>query len=194
MASTELIEAVAVTAELCGRTFSEAAARVFVSDLAAYPEPAVIKALSRCRKEVRGILTVQDVVSRLDDGRPGPEEAWAMLPFDESQSAVWTEEMALASGVAFPLLEEGDRTGARFAFKETYIKLVNEARDAGKPVNWMATLGTDVHGREKALAEAVARGRLSLERARDFVPALEAPEPDPGTLAIIAAAVPRIEA
>jgi hypothetical protein len=35
MPSRELIEAVAVTAELCGRTFSEAAARVFVSDLSA---------------------------------------------------------------------------------------------------------------------------------------------------------------
>ena len=67
MPTLTLLEAVAVTAELCGRTFSEPAARVFVADLAAYPEDAVLKALTRCRKEVRGALTVADVVQRIDD-------------------------------------------------------------------------------------------------------------------------------
>lgn len=178
MPSAKLLEAVAVTAELCGRVFSEAAARVFVSDLAAYPEPAVIKALARCRKEVKGALTVQDVVSRLDDGRPGPEEAWALLPFDESQSAVWTDEMRIAFGPAIALFEAGDKTGARFAFKEAYIKAVNEARDAGKAVNWTPTLGTDPHGREKVITEAAAAGKLPIEYAQQFVPALEAPAPE----------------
>lgn len=175
MPSAELIEAVAVTAELCGRVFSEAAARVFVGDLAAYPEPAVIKALTRCRKEVRGVLTVQDVVSRIDDGRPGPEEAWAQLPFNESQSAVWTDEMQRAWAVAMPLYDDGDRTGARFAFKEAYIRAVNDARDAGKRVNWSVTLGYDVAGRAHVIAEATAQGKLEIEYARQFMPALAAP-------------------
>lgn len=176
MPSTELLQAVAVTAELCGRTFSEAAARVFVSDLGAYDEGAVIAALARCRKEVRGMLTVQDVVSRLDDGRPGPEEAWALMPRDEAQSVVWTDEMSAAFGVARELLDS-DKVAARFAFKETYIKLVNDARNAGKRVNWNASLGYDQRGRASVLAEAVARGRLPLEYAQQFVPALEAPAP-----------------
>lgn len=174
MASKELIEAVAVTAELCGRTFSEAAARVFVGDLSAYPEAAVIKALARCRKEVRGVLTVQDVASRLDDGRPGPNEAWAMLPMSESETAVWTDEMAQAFGVARQLLEH-DKTAACFAFKEQYVKAVSDARDAGRPVNWTPTLGHDPRGREKALAEAVQLGRLPLEYARQFAPLLPPP-------------------
>ena len=59
-------------------------------------QPAVLKALTRCRREVKGMLTIQDVVSRIDDGRLGVEEAWAMMPFSESQSVVWTEEMAQA--------------------------------------------------------------------------------------------------
>ena len=83
MATPELIKAVAVTAELCGRVFSPEAAAVFVSDLETYPEKALIRALARCRREVKGMLTVQDVLTRLDDGRPGVEEAWAMLPHDE---------------------------------------------------------------------------------------------------------------
>jgi hypothetical protein len=155
MPSAALLEAVAVTAELCGRVFSEPAARVFVADLGGYPEASVMKALSRCRREVRGALTVADVVSRLDDGRPGPEEAWSMLPRTEAQTVVWTDEMA---------------------FKEAYQRLVSEARDAGKPVNWSASLGHDKLGREAALLDAVRMGRLELERARDYAPSLPAPD------------------
>jgi len=197
MPSIELVQAVAVTAELCGRTFTEAAARVFVDDLQGFPEPAVIKALARCRREVRGLLTIQDVVSRIDDGRPGVEEAWAMMPFEESQSVVWTDEMANAFGVARGLLADGDRVAARMAFKETYTRLVGEARDAGRPVTWSPSLGYDKSGQEAVLAEAVAKGRLSYAHAQELSPALPAPNANIlalAGLAIIDATVPRIAA
>lgn len=176
MASSELLQAVAVTAELCGRTFSEGAARVFVSDLQNYPEPAVLKALTRCRREVKGMLTIQDVVSRIDDGRLGVEEAWAMMPFSESQSVVWTEEMAEAFGIALPLLCEGEKVAARMAFKEAYLRLNGEARDAGKPVVWTPSLGHDKSGREPVLKEAVVKGRLSYEHALEVGCILPAPQ------------------
>lgn len=169
--SSNLIDAVAVTAELCGRSFSDAAARVFVMDLAAYPESQVIKALTRCRKEVRGILTVADVISRLDDGRPGVEEAWAMLPKTEADSAVWTDEMCEAAAVAAPLLAAGDEIAARMAFKEVYLRKIIEARDQGIRVNWTATLGHDPRGREATLARAVEMGRLTHDHAQSLLPA-----------------------
>ena len=172
MASANLIKAIAVTSELCGRTFSEAAAAVFLSDLAAYPEHQVMKALTRCRKEVRGILTLQDVVSRIEDGRPGVEEAWAMLPYSEDTSAVWTTEMSQAFGVAVRLIDAGAMVEARMAFKETYLRLVTQARDAGVPVEWHVTLGHDVRGRESVLTAAVDAGRLTYEHAKQFIPEL----------------------
>lgn len=175
MPSIELLQAVAVTAELCGRTFSEAAARVFVDDLARFPEPAVIRALARCRREVKGLLTIQDVVSRLDDGRPGADEAWAQIPFDEDGSVVWTEEMALAFGVARGLLAEGEKVAARMAFKEAYTRLVSKARDEGVPVKWTPSLGHDKRGRDAVLSDAVAKGRLSYEHAQELSPMLPAP-------------------
>lgn len=183
MPSIELLQAVAVTAELCGRTFSEAAARVFVDDLARFPESAVIGALARCRREVKGILTVQDVVSRLDDGRPGVEEAWAMMPFDESQSVVWSDEMAQAFGVARGLLDDGDRVAARMAFKESYLRLVASARDAGRPVNWTPSLGFDKNARDAVLTEAVEHGRLAYEHAQELSPTL--PPPSANILALM---------
>jgi hypothetical protein len=175
MPSPELIQAVAVTAELCGRTFSEAAARVFVQDLSRYPESQVIAALGRCRREVKGVLTVSDVVSRLEDGRPGIEEAWGMIPLAESQTVVWTDEMAEAFGAALPLIERKDNVGARMAFKEAYTKAVMRARDQGKPANWSASIGFDPAARAAVLQAAVNEGKLPLEWARQHCPQLTAP-------------------
>ena len=196
MPSLELIQAVAVTAELCGRTFSESAARVFVQDLAGFQEPAVIKALARCRREVKGVLTIQDVVTRIDDGRPGVEEAWAQMPLDELQSVVWTDEMREAFGIARGLLSNGEKVAARMAFKEAYIRLVGEARDEGQPVKWSPSLGFDKSGQHAVLADAVAKGRLSYEHAQDLCPMLPPPNANIFTLAGSAAGrdLPRIAA
>ena len=71
MATKQLIQAIAVTAELCGRTFSEGAARVFCDDLSAYPEEQVIRALAKCRKQVKGLLSLHDAVDRPHYVRPG---------------------------------------------------------------------------------------------------------------------------
>ena len=175
MPSIELIQAVAVTAELCGRVFSEGAARMFVQDLAGFPEPAVLKALSRCRREVKGMLTIQDVVTRIDDGRPGVEEAWSQMPFNESQSVVWTDEMCRAFGIASSLLDEGDKVAARMAFKEAYTRMVGEARDAGRVVVWTPSLGYDKNGHAAALSAAVALGRLTYTHAASLSPGLPRP-------------------
>lgn len=175
-----VLEALAVTAELTNTQLSPAAAKVMAADLSPYPPHQVLGALTRCRKELKGRLTVADVVSRLDDGRPGPEEAWAMLPFDETQSVVWTEEMAGAWGVALPLLEDGDRIAARMAFLETYRSRVQKARDAAAPVHWMVSFGTYPEARQVALSAAMRKGRISQRRALELgytPPAHEAPPP-----------------
>lgn len=176
MASKALIEAVAVTAELCGRTLSDVAARVFVTDLDAYPEHEVIAALTKCRKEVRGALTVSDVVSRLDDGRPGPDEAWAMLPRSEDQTVVWTAEMAHAFGVS-SLVD--DQQAARMAFREAYKRAVSVNRDMGVRAVWNVSLGHDTRGRTSAVAIAVQEGKLTVEHARSICPALTIEDKSP---------------
>lgn len=177
MTSVAVLEALAVTAELTNTTLSAAAARVMASDLAPYPESQVLGALARCRKELKGRLTVGDVVQRLDDGRPGAEEAWSLLPFDERQTVVWTEEMQGAWGVALPLLEEGDRIAARMAFLESYRQRMQRARDAAQPVKWTVSFGHDPDARQPALAEAVRLGRLSHDRAARLGYQVPASEP-----------------
>lgn len=170
MPSSEVIKAIAVTAELCGRTFSPEAAMMFAGDLEGFPDHSVLAALSRCRKEVKSFLTVADVVTRIDDGRPGAEQAWAMIPQDEQISVVWSEEMAAAFGVAAPLLQIGDKIGARMAFKETYTKLVSDARDQRQAPKWTPSFGDDKSGRQLAVTEAVRHGRLTVDHAVSLLP------------------------
>lgn len=166
--SKSVVQALAVTAEITGTQFSEAAARVFAQDISRYPESQVLAALDRCRREIRTRLTVADVISRLDDGRPTPDEAWAMLPTDERQSVVWTDEMSAAWGVASAL---DDRVASRMAFLAAYRRLVQENRDQVVPVKWTASLGSDVAGRQFTLEEAVRRGRIAAATASALLPA-----------------------
>jgi hypothetical protein len=171
MASSRLIEAIAVTAELCGRTFTPAAAKLLADDLSTYDEQPVLRALSRCRKELKpGQFCLEAITSRIDDGRPGPEEAWAMLPHDEYKTVVWTDEMVAAWSVALPLIEEGEMVSARMAFKEAYTKAITEAREQRIPVKWSASLGHDKNGREAALLDAVEKGRLSAPQVKTLLP------------------------
>lgn len=156
-------------AEISGKQLSDAAAAMFLADLRGYPEASVKAALSRCRKELRTFPTIADILARIDDGRPGVEEAWTMLPGDESQSCVWTEEMSEAFGAVRAQLER-DPIAARMAFKEIYPRLVTEARASRKPARWIVSLGHDRSGRELALRDAVTRGRLTEAQAVALLP------------------------
>lgn len=122
-----------------------------------------------------------DIIGRLQafDGRPGPEEAWAIVAptiGDESVSIVWTDEMAQAWGVAREL--EGDRVASRMAFLERYRVLVQEARAQGIAPHWTPSLGHDPTSREAALLDAVAKGRLAQAHVVKLLPYRDVPHPD----------------
>lgn len=171
MAIDKLLEAVTVTAELIGAELSTPARVAMAEDLALYPEKAVMQALLRCRREVKGNkLTMADIMSRLDDGRPGAEEAWALYPKDEYGSAAVTSEMQLAMAAAWPLVQDGDNIGGRMAFKERYTQIIAENRANNVPVKWEVSLGQDPGGREAALVDACQRKRIGVDHAMSLLP------------------------
>lgn len=188
MASVDLIHAIAATAELCGTSLTESAAKLLLSDLSEFEESSVVAALSKCRKELKGRLTLAEIISRIDDGRPGPEEAWAILPRDEATTVVWTDEICEAWGIVRSMIDDDETVAARMAFKESYTKLVAEAREAKRPAKWSVSLGHDEIGRRAVLLAAVAKRRLTA----DFVNAL-LPSPHTGDLpALIQSAVKKV--
>lgn len=181
---TELVKACAVTAELTGTEMTDAAAEVMVDDLAVYPPEQVFSALTRCRRELRGRLTLSEIIARLDDGRPGPEEAWAEIPKDEADSVVWTAEMRTAFGAAQPLLADGDEIAARMTFKEVYTAEITRARAERRPPRWELSQGYnhqgrhDAHaGRKLAITKAIERGRINEQTAVALLPDYHSDDP-----------------
>lgn len=153
------------TAELYGRTMSDAAYAMLAVDLQAFTPRQICGALSRCRKELKAFPSVAEIIARIDDTRPGVEEAWSIIPKDEYSSIVWTDEMAEAFGPARELLAQGDPIAARMAFKECYPRLVADARARGKRANWWLSAGHASSGRDSAVQEAVQKGRITQQQA-----------------------------
>jgi len=110
------------------------------------------------------------IESLTSDQRLGADEAWALYPHNEQSSAVITDEMAEAMGVAQPLINEGDKIAARMAFKEAYIRIVTRNKLAGINPKWFASLGHDAECREVALKEAVLLGRIANDHAENLLP------------------------
>lgn len=169
MSEREIGQAIVATAEMLGHTLSDPAVRMFVKILEDYPDDLVQNALLKCATELKGRrLTPAEVIDRIDDGRPGAQQAWALVPRDEETTVVWTGEMRTAHAAASQL--QGDEIAARMAFIEVYNKEVTKARSERRPIKWVASLGTDQHQKETALREAVEQGKMTLERARHFLP------------------------
>ena len=152
------------------KALTEGQVAMFFRAVAKHPIEAVQAALDAHVKDPqRGRFPPlpADVIAQIegsaaDDGRPGPEEAWAtaLQGRDEAASVVWTAETAQAWGVARPVLELGDDVGARMAFREAYGRMVDAARRARRPVEWLASLGFDPEQRQVAIAAGVAAGKL----------------------------------
>jgi hypothetical protein len=167
--SKRLQQTLQAMAQIHGRDLNDFAAEMLARDLSNFGEKEVLHALERCRLELRVFPSVAEVIARIQDGRPGPEEAWALLPKNESDTAVWTDEMRGAWGAARDLIDE-DPIAARMAFREVYARLLAEARSGRKPVRWGVTLGFDKTRRASALKEAIEQGRVTQAQVQALLP------------------------
>lgn len=172
---SEITKALAVTAELTGTELSAVALRAMEADLSQYPQPAVMSALNRCRRELTGRLTLAAILERLNaiDGRPTANEAWAIAlrGFDETQTIVSNQEITEGMRSARPILDAGDEVGARMAFRDAYERIVAVNRDAGIKPEWFPSLGTDSRLRDSVLEDAERKGLLTQQHVAALLPA-----------------------
>lgn len=162
------------------KIISGGAKSMFFAAMAPYPLETVRAALNaHCMDKVRGRFTPKpaDLIEQIEnltggDGRPGADEAWAIAitSRDEADTVVWTAETAEAFAICSPILNLGDEVGARMAFKDAYNRLVSDARIAGKPATWNASLGWDAKKRDAALERAHLAGLLSAPAVQTLLP------------------------
>lgn len=108
------------------------------------------------------IRTIQEATGTPESKWLSANEAWATaLPaIDETATVVWTPETAKAFEVARPLLEGGDKIGARMAFIPAYDRLVDQAKRENRTPSYEVSAGHDPYMREIAVQTAVTAGLL----------------------------------
>lgn len=173
---TDVAKTLAAMAQLRGITFTEDASDMLMKDLETFDPNAVLIALRKCRHELPRFPTTADIIARIQaqDGRPGFEEAWAMLAKDEYTAVYTNNEIQEAGGASDKLLREtGDHVAARMAFKEIYERVVREAREAGKKPSWWLSRAqgpSRESADEAAIKDAVSKKRLSAPEAYALLP------------------------
>ena len=143
--------------------------------LKAYPLNVVAAAFAAyCDDEARFPPVPAGIAQRCktSDGRPGAEEAWAiaLTSIDESDTVVWTQEIAEAFAICRTTLDMGDEVGARMAFKEAYQRIVSTRRSTNAPVDWHASIGWDSAKREAVLSRASNNGLLAAPQVAALLP------------------------
>jgi hypothetical protein len=174
MTLEKLLEALAGTAELMGAQLSPIALAMMAKDLQEYEPALLMQALSNVRK-ASNFFNLNAIIVEVEklkpDGRLGADEAWAVYPQNEADSAVLTDEISEAMHIALPLLNMGDKIGARMAFKEAYTRIVAANKAANIQPKWFPSLGSDKDSRDQVIAEAVRQGRLTSDHAQSLLPA-----------------------
>ncbi len=164
---TRFLEILNTMAELYERELSDAQARLWFK-LLQHIEIEVFErtAMHYMRSDAAFMPKPGQILTMIseNDGRPGAEEAWGLIEFDEAATLIMTEEMFTAFSAALPL--EDDKIAARMAFKESYVRAVADARAQERPVKWRVSLGHDPDQREHAIFKALEQGRLLPYQAR----------------------------
>ena len=131
--------------------------------LKGYPLAIVIEGIkAHCIDPVRGQFPPKpaDIVAQMEKWKPqriSADEAWTMVPRDESDTVVWTDEMAEAHAIA---AKEHDRVASRMAFKSAYDRIVERNKAQNIFPKWVISEGWCADKRSKAVSDALRLGRL----------------------------------
>ncbi|ORF28276.1 hypothetical protein [Snodgrassella alvi] len=172
----KIIQAITVTAELTGTQLSANAAAVMAEDLLAYPLDKVLIAFERCRRELKGRLTLAAILERIDDGWQSAEEAFNTLVAgweNEHLSILTTHTAMHAAESASALFNAGDKYRAGLAFKTAYERIVSEKKAKGIQPDWYVSAGLDKEQLAQLVTEAAATGKITNDYALALLPAGE---------------------
>lgn len=154
-----------------GKALSAGAMTLCFDALSRYPIDVVLLAIKRHIAVGRFAPIPKDIIDILETGNRhvGADEAWAIVleSFDEFETVAMTKEIAEARLVALPIWQEGDKVGARMAFKSAYDRIIITA----PAPEWFVSEGFDKSKRELAVKKFVQLGRISRDAAAKYLPA-----------------------
>lgn len=154
--------------------FTDDRLEMWTKALASFPAGAVKRAVANHIMTSQFKPQLADIVkqcqSQQDSVWMNADEAWATVPKSEQETAILTKETAEALAVAQPLLNDGDKIGARMAFKDAYSRLIEKAKAMSRKPVYFVSLGSDANSRASVLAEGVRTQKIALEMATTIAP------------------------
>lgn len=152
--------------------------------LKGYPLAIVIEGIkAHCVDPVKGQYGPKpaDIIYQIErrmKPRLSADEAWMLIPKDESETVVWTDEIAQAASIASG---EHDRVAARMAFKASYDRIVEQNKIRGIRPKWVISYGWDKTSTEQAIHDAINLGRIT----EDDIDPLMLPAPSIGMVGLL---------
>jgi hypothetical protein len=160
--------------ELYGQQASTTKVNIYWSTLGQYPINSLKAAANAWVRKSQFMPKPADLIKLMGgaSNHLSPDEAWAIaiLASDETNTIVWTGEMAKAWAQAEIVYRHGDKIGARRTFIDTYERLVDESMMYGRASEVFVSLGRDKEKRTDAINHAVFTGLLTQERAKHYLP------------------------
>ena len=122
---------------------------------------------------------MKDIIDRLPSNKtlPTADELWGQIYdycTDERKTFVlpqlaW-QALESTNGGIYELVNSGDKTGGRMAFKAAYERV---SRGFNGTVEYAFRLGTDLEEREKTILQAIEDGRLLRSEVQPLLPQLD---------------------
>lgn len=112
--------------------------------------------------------TLPEFVKMCWVGHPSADEAWALAvkAMDENETVIWTNEIMYAWDRCRAVYEDGDKVGARMAFKAVY-----EGLDLSERPEWIVSEGFDKDKRSIAMESTKVAGLLGMNEQIKLPPA-----------------------
>lgn len=183
----ETVKMIVLTSEICGGArWSDEVGEYVKAHIEHYGDAAVKHALKRCQLEVKGLLSLADIIARIPDGRPTVAVAYAQVSGSEADTFITTDEVLAAWGIARQT--DGDKFAQRAAFDAAYKEICASNRISGVFPKQIVSIGHDKARAKAAIEAGVKQGLLeptdpvAREYFPDAKPALPPGAPQPKQL------------
>lgn len=156
---SETVKMIVLTSEICGGArWSDEVGDYVKAHIEHYGDAAVKHALMRCQLEVKGLLSLADIIARIPDGRPAVAVAYAQVSGSEADTFITTDEVLAAWGIARQT--DGDKFAQRAAFDAAYKEICAANRINGVFPKQIVSIGHDKARAKAAIEAGVKQGLL----------------------------------
>lgn len=173
--TTEIAKAIALlVSEYDMPPFEDVRIDMWMRELVRFPAGSVLRSAENFIRTSKFRPQLSEIVKGCEAQSPvlwlSADEAWSKMPKSEADSAMLCQETAEALATAQAMLDNGEESAARLAFRGAYNRLVEKAKVEGRAPVYFLSGGTEKGRRAAVLEDAVRTGLLGLDQAIAIMP------------------------